>query len=214
MRALVACEYSGLVRDALLAQGVDAMSCDLLPTENPGPHYQGDVRDILNDGWDMLIAHPECKYITNTAVCHLHAPDATEPSLKGQPRWDALDEAAEFFRMLLNSKIKYKAIENPIPHKYAVQRIGRKYDQLIQPWQFGHKERKATCLWLDKLPKLVPTNDVKAEMLLLPKREQQRLHYLSPGPDRWKERSRTYQGIADAFAAQFTSAILQAEAAA
>ena len=212
LKALVACEYSGRVRDALIAKGWDAMSCDLLPTDKPGPHYQGDVRDILNDGFDLLIAHPECTYITNTAVCHLHAPDATEPSLKGLPRWAALDEAAEFFKTLLDCNIKYKAIENPIPHKYAVERIGRKYDQLIQPYQFGHKERKATCLWLDNLPKLTETNNVKAEMELLPKREQQRLHYLSPGPNRWKERSRTFQGIADAFAEQWTHAILEAEA--
>lgn len=211
LKALVACEFSGTVRDALIARGVDAMSCDFLPTEKPGPHYQGDVLDILNDGFDLLIAHPECTYITNTAVCHLHAPDATKPSLKGKPRWLALDEGARFFRKLLECGIKYKAIENPIPHKYAVERIGRKYDQLLQPYQFGHLERKATCLWLEKLPKLIETNNVKGEMEKLPKREQQRLHFLSPGPDRWKERSRTYQGIADALADQWPKAILEAE---
>lgn len=211
LRFLVGCEFSGTVRDALIARGHYAMSCDLLPTEKPGPHYQGDVRDVLDDGWDGLIAHPSCTFITNSGVCHLHAPDTTEPTLKGQPRWDALDEACEFFKTLLECKIKYKVIENPIPHKYAVQRIGRKYDQLIQPYQFGHMERKATCFWLDNFPKLIETNNVKAEMLLLPKREQQRLHYLSPGPDRWKERSRTFTGIADALADQLPRAILQAK---
>jgi hypothetical protein len=203
MKVLIACEFSGTVRDAFIKAGHDAVSCDLLPTESAGPHYEGDVRDILNHGWDMLIAHPTCTYLTNTAVCHLHSPDQTKPSLKGKPRWDALDESAAFFRLLLECDIPLKAIENPIPHKYAVERIGRKYDQLVQPWMFGHTESKATCLWLDGLPKLVPTNNVKEEMLLLPKSERQRLHYLSPGPDRWKLRSKTYQGIADAMASQW-----------
>lgn len=203
MKLLVACEYSGKFRDALIAQGHDAMSCDILPTDKPGPHYQGDVRDVLYEDWDGLVAHPDCTYITNTAVCHLHAPDATKPTLKGRPRWEALDQAAEFFKLLLDCKIPLKAIENPIPHKYAVERIGRKYDQLVQPWMFGHMERKATCWWLEGLPKLVETDNVKEAMLLLPKREQQRLHYLSPGPNRAKLRSETYQGIADAGASQW-----------
>lgn len=203
MNILIACEYSGRVRDAFTALGHFAMSCDFLPSNTAGPHHQGDVRDILSGGWDMLIAHPTCTYLTNTAVCHLHSPDATSPSLKGKPRWDALDESAEFFRLLLECDIPKKAIENPIPHKYAVERIGRKYDQLVQPWMFGHMESKATCLWLEGLPKLTPTNIVKDEMLKLPKRVRQRLHYLSPSPDRWKLRSETYQGIADAMADQW-----------
>lgn len=203
MRVLVACEYSGRVRDAFVKKGHDAISCDFEPTDAAGPHYQGDVRDIIGDGWDLMIGHPTCTYLTNTAVCHLHSPDATEPTLKGAPRWAALDESAAFFKMLLMCDIPKIAIENPIPHKYAVERIGRKYDQLIQPWQFGHKESKATCLWLKGLPKLVGTDNVKEEMMLLPKRERPRLHYLSPSPTRWKERSRTYQGIADAMADQW-----------
>jgi len=203
VKVLVACEYSGKVRDAFIAQGHDAMSCDFLPTDKAGPHYQGDVRDVLGDGWDLMVAHPTCTYLTNTAVCHLHSPDATEPTLKGAPRWAALDKGAEFFKMLLDCDIPRKAIENPIPHKYAVERIGRKYDQIVQPWMFGHMERKATCLWLEGLPPLVETNNVREAMLELPKREQQRLHYLSPSPDRWKLRSETYQGIADAMAQQW-----------
>lgn len=203
MKVLIACEYSGKVRDAFIAKGHEAISCDFEPTDRPGPHYQGDVLDILGDGFDLMIAHPTCTYLTNTAVCHLHSPDATHPSLKGKPRWDALDEGAAFFKMLLECDIPLKAIENPIPHKYAVERIGRKYDQLVQPWMFGHMERKATCFWLEGLPNLLETNNVKEEMLKLPKREQQRLHYLPPGPDRWKLRSETYQGIADAMAEQW-----------
>lgn len=203
MKVLIACEYSGKVRDAFIAKGHEAMSCDFEPTDRDGPHYQGDVRDILEDGWDMLIAHPTCTYLTNTAVCHLHAPDATEPTLKGKPRWEALKESAAFFKMLLECDIPLKAIENPIPHGYVVDLIGRKYDQLVQPYMFGHMERKATCLWLEGLPKLIETYNVKEDMLKLPKNIQQRLHYLPPSENRWKLRSETYQGIADAMAEQW-----------
>lgn len=195
MKILVACEYSGRVREAFDALGHDVMSCDLLPTEQQGNHYQGDVRDVLHEPWDMLIAHPDCTYLTNSGVCHLH---------KDISRWPKLFDGAAFFKMFLEAKhIPFKAIENPIPHKYAVQLIGRKYNQVIQPWMFGHMEQKATCLWLDGLNPLVPTNNVKAEMLLLPKNQRERLHYLPPSPGRWKERSRTFQGIADAMAAQW-----------
>lgn len=195
MKILVACEYSGRVREAFAALGHDVMSCDLLPTEQPGNHYQGDVRDVLHEPWDMLIAHPDCTYLTNSGVCHLH---------KDTSRWPKLFDGAAFFKMFLEAKhITLKAIENPIPHKYAVQLIGRKYSQVIQPWMFGHMEQKATCLWLDGLNPLVPTNNVKEQMLLLPKNQRERLHYLSPGPNRWKERSRTFQGIADAMATQW-----------
>ena len=194
MNVLIACEYSGIVRDAFIEKGHNAISCDLLDTEQSGPHLKGDVRSLLNMEWDLLIAHPDCTYLTNSGVCHLHTDES---------RWAKLDEAAEFFKLLLNSDIPKKCIENPIPHKYAVERIGRKYDQLIQPYMFGHKERKATCLWLEGLPLLTETNNVKEEMLLLPKAQQQRIHYLSPGPDRWKERSRTFKGIAQAMADQW-----------
>lgn len=197
---LIGCEYSGTVREAFAKLGFNTWSCDLLPTDIPGQHFQCDVREVLDKGWDLAIFHPSCTYLTNSGVCHLK----TDPT-----RWAKLDEAGEFFRLLLNAPIPRIAIENPIPHKYAVERIGRKYDQIIQPWQFGHTESKATCLWLKNLPKLVETNNVKAEMMLLPDRERQRLHYLPPSPDRWKIRSKTYQGIADAIADQWSKVLLK-----
>jgi len=195
VRVLVACEYSGTVRDAFIAKGHHAMSCDLLPTDKEGPHYQGDVMDIVNDGWDIMIAHPPCTYLTNSGVSHLH---------KDKSRWEKLDEAALFFKSLLEVNIDRIAVENPIMHKYAKDRIGNvKQTQVIQPWMFGHMEQKATCLWLKGLPKLVATNDVKKEMMQLPKNKRERLHYLPPSPDRWKLRSTTYSGIAEAMADQW-----------
>ena len=197
MRILIACEYSGRVREAFAKLGHDVLSVDLLPTEQPGNHYQGNIEDVLCDGWDLLVGHPPCTYLTNSGVCHLH---------KDESRWAKLDEGAAFFKLLLNAPIKIKCIENPIMHKYAIERIGGvKQSQVIQPWMFGHMEQKATCLWLEGLPLLKPTNNVKEEMMLLPKNQRERLHYLPPGPDRWKERSRTYQGIADAMADQFSN---------
>lgn len=198
MRVLIACEYSGTVRDAFRALGYDAMSCDLLPTDRPGPHYQGDVFDVIGHGWDLMIAHPPCTYLTNSGVSWLH---------KDPDRWPLLDQGAAFFKALLDAPIAKIAIENPIMHKYAKDRIGNvKQTQIIQPWMFGHMEQKATCLWLKGLPPLTPTNNVKAAMLTLPNNERQRLHYLPPSPDRWKIRSTTYQGIADAMAEQWSQA--------
>ena len=194
MKVVIACEFSGTVRDAFIRRGHDAMSCDLLPTDVPGPHYQGDIFDVLKDGWDLMIAHPPCTYLTNSGVVWLH---------KDPARWALLDEGAAFFKLLLDAPIARKCIENPIQHKYAKERIGRKQSQVIQPWMFGHMEQKATCLWLEGLPLLQPTNNVKEQMLLLPKRERERLHYLPPSADRWKLRSTTYQGIADAMAEQW-----------
>jgi site-specific DNA-cytosine methylase len=181
MRILVACEYSGTVRDAFRALGHDAMSCDLLPTEKPGPHYQGSVFDILYDNWDMMIAHPPCT--------HLAVSGARWWKDKRAEQADALD----FVRTLMDCRhIPRIAIENPVS---IISTAICKPDQIVQPWQFGHGETKATCLWLKGLPKLVPTNVVDGR--------EQRIHKMSPGPDRWKERSRTYQGIADAMAAQW-----------
>lgn len=195
MKVLVACEYSGRVRDAFIKHGHDAMSCDILPTDVEGPHYQGDVRDIINDGWDLMIAHPPCTYLTNSGVTWLH---------KDPSRWAKLDEGAAFFKMLLEAPVERIAVENPIMHKYAKERIGGvKQSQVVQPWMFGHMEQKATCLWLKGLPLLKPTKDVKAEMMALPDSERQRLHYLPPSKDRWKKRSETFQGIADAMAEQW-----------
>lgn len=202
LRVLVACEYSGTVRDAFAARGHDAMSCDMLPTDKPGKHYQGDVRDVLDDGWDLMIAHPPCTYMTNSGVTWLH---------RDPTRWAKLDDAAAFFRLLLNAPIPRIAIENPIMHKYAKERIGGvKQSQVIQPWMFGHMEQKATCLWLKNLPLLQPTNNVRAEMMNLPNNERQRLHYLPPSKDRWKLRSTTYQGIADAMAISWENADVDA----
>ena len=180
MRVLIACEYSGTVRDAFLARGHDAMSCDLLPTESPGLHYQGDVRDVLGDGWDLMIAHPPCT--------HLAVSGARWFKDKQVEQGEALD----FVRLLLEAPIPRIALENPI--SIISSRI-RKPDQIIQPWQFGHGETKATCLWLKNLPKLTPTQIVNGR--------EARVHRMAPGPDRWKERSRTYAGIAAAMAAQW-----------
>ena len=195
MKVLIACEYSGVVRDAFVAKGHDAMSCDLLPTDRPGKHYQGDVRDILDDGWDLMVAHPPCTYLTNAGVCWLH---------KREGRWEQMRDGAEFFKTLLEAPIPLIAVENPIMHKYAIEIIGRRQDQVIQPWMFGHMECKGTCLWLKGLPPLVPTKNVRSEMLKLPKNIQQRIHYTPPGPDRWKIRSKTFQGIAGAMAEQWS----------
>jgi hypothetical protein len=196
MRVLVACEYSGRVRDAFIAQGHDAMSCDLLPTDVAGPHHQGDVFDLDLTQFDLMVAHPPCTYLTNAGVTWLHR----DPS-----RWAKLDEGAAFFKKLLEVPIPRICVENPIMHKYAKERIGGvKQTQVVQPWMFGHMEQKATCLWLKGLPPLTPTNNVKEAMMSLPDNQRQRLHYLPPGPDRWKLRSTTYQGVADAMAAQWS----------
>jgi hypothetical protein len=181
VRVLVACEYSGRVRDAFLAKGHDALSCDLLPTEVAGPHYQGDVMDIIGDGWDLLVSHPPCTHLAVSGA-----------------RWfkDKLaeqEEALEFVRRLLNAPIPRIALENPV--SIISSRI-RKPDQTIQPWQFGHGEVKATCLWLKNLPPLKPTNIVEGR--------EARVHRMPPGPDRWKERSRTFEGIAQAMADQWS----------
>lgn len=196
LSVLVACEFSGTVRDAFIARGHDAMSCDLLPTEKPGPHYQGDVRDLLQPcRWDLMIAHPSCTYLTNSGVCWLY---------RDPTRWRKMVDGAAFFRLMLDAPIPKIAVENPIMHKYAKAAIGNiVQSQVIQPWMFGHLEKKATCLWLKGLPPLIPTSNLKNETDALPIKEQQRLHYLSPGPERWRERSRTYQGIADAMADQW-----------
>jgi site-specific DNA-cytosine methylase len=182
MRVLIACEFSGTVRDTFIARGHDAISCDLLPTESPGPHYQGDVRDILSDGFDLMIAHPPCTHLAVSGARWFK--DKQVEQL----------EALEFVRLLLDAPIPKIALENPI--SIISSRI-RKPDQIIQPWQFGHGETKATCLWLKGLPKLKPTNIVNGR--------EGRVWKLPPSKDRWKLRSKTYQGIADAMADQWGS---------
>jgi hypothetical protein len=182
MKVLVACEYSGTVRDAFLAAGHIALSCDLLPSDAPGPHLQGDVREVLEMGWDLMIAHPPCTHLAVSGARWFH--------LKQQEQQEAL----RFVRMLLEAPIPRIALENPV--SIISSRI-RKPDQTIQPWQFGHGETKATCLWLKNLPPLEPTNIVEGR--------EARIHRMPPSPMRWKERSKTYQGIADAMAQQWGS---------
>lgn len=190
MRVLIACEYSGKVRSAFEKMGHVAVSCDLLPTEIPGFHYTGDVFDIINEGWDLMVAHPPC---TDLAVSG--AAWFKEKIADGRQQ-----RALDFVQALMDAPIPMIAIENPIS---VISSKIRKPDQIIQPWMFGHKETKATCLWLKGLPKLVPTTDLKEETMALPKKERMRLHYLPPSADRWKIRSETFQGIADAMANQW-----------
>lgn len=201
MKVLIACEFSGIVRDAFLAKGHDAVSCDLLPTEQPGPHIQGDVLNILDDGWDLMIGHPPCFFMANSGVRWLFHPDDVHKPLderRDHPRFPGrradLKKARDFFLALWNAPIPHIALENPIPHKYAQL---PPYTQVIQPWQFGHPETKATCLWLKNLPEIQPTNIVKGR--------KGRVWLESPGPDRWKRRSVTYPGIAQSFADQWNT---------
>ena len=189
---LIGCEESGVVTTAFRNAGYEAYSCDLQPTRgNPEWHIQGDVLDILGDGWDLLIGHPVCKYLANSGVCHLHTEEG---------RWEKMEQAKEFFYKLWEAPIDRICLENPIPHKYG---LGKTYTQIIQPYQFGHPEQKATCLWLKNLPKLKETDNVKEYMKTLPKKDQQKKHYASPGPDRERFRSETYLGIAQAFVDQW-----------
>ncbi len=190
MRVLIACEFSGVVREAFKARGHDAWSCDLLPTEIPGNHIQGDAREILSQGWDLLIAHPPCTYLCNSGVRWLYS-----GTKKNEPRWALMEEGAKFFLEMLNAPIPRIAVENPIQHGYAKKIIGRTQSQVIQPWQFGHGEIKATCFWLKGLQPLRPTNIVSGRV--------PRVAWASPSKDRWKERSVTLPGIATAMAEQW-----------
>ena len=192
MRVLIACEFSGVVREAFRKKGHDAWSCDILPSsDNSKFHLQKDVRDIDLKDYDRMVAHPPCTFMCNSGVTWLKKDDS---------RWDDLREAHEFFMYLWNADVKYICIENPIPHRYALL---PKYTQIIQPYEFGHPERKATCLWLKNLPKLRGTDDVRTEMDKLPKNQQQRIHYMPPGKNRGLERSVTFTGIAKAMADQW-----------
>ena len=199
--------YAGVGGNRLHWTGADVTAVELDPAiaEIYSHHFPKDemiigdaheyLRDYVDDGWDLMIAHPPCTYFANSGVCWLHTEEG---------RWEKLDEAAVFFNTLLDSSILLICVENPIPHKYAIERIGgRKYTQLIQPYMFGHKETKATCLWLKGLDPLIPTSDLKKETMALPSAQRQRIHWLPPSPDRWKLRSTTYQGIADAMANQW-----------
>lgn len=191
MKVLVACEFSGTVRDAFIRGGHEAMSCDLLPTESEGPHYQGDVFDIINDGWDLMIAHPPCTYL---AVSGIHW------NTRRPERAAMTEQALEFVRKLMNAPIPRIAVENPVS---VISTRIRKSDQIIQPWQFGHDASKKTCLWLKDLPLLQPTDVIIKDRYANQTASGQ--NKLAPSPDRWKERSKTYQGIADAMAQQWGS---------
>ena len=198
MKMLVACEFSGTVRRAFRDAGHDAWSCDLLPAEDgSNQHVIGDARDILDWGWDLLIvAHPPCTRLCNSGVRWLHGPP---PGKSTEQIWSELDEAAELFSMLWNAPIERICIENPVMHKHAKARIKnyRDFAQSIQPWQFGHGETKRTCLWLKNLPPLTSTDIVEGR--------EARIHRMPPGPDRWRERSRFFPGVAAAMADQWGS---------
>ncbi|MCK9310521.1 MAG: DNA cytosine methyltransferase [Candidatus Cloacimonetes bacterium] len=189
MRVLVACEFSGVVREAFARLGHDAWSCDLLDTEIPGQHYKRDVKDVLNLGWDLMIAHPPCTHLAVSGARWFK---------EGIKPLSLQNDAANFFMMLINANIPMIAVENPI---CIMSTRYRKPDQIINPYQFGHPEQKKTCLWLKGLPLLTATNNVYDEMMLLPLKERTRIHWL--GSNHWKERSRTFQGIADAMADQW-----------
>lgn len=185
MRILVACECSGEFRDALIALGHDAISCDLKPTRKPGPHYQGDVRDILYDHWDGLIAHPVCRRLANSGVRWLH---------ERPEYWPEMEKGAEFFKLFLNARhIKRRAVENPVMHGHALKLVGRKADQFVQPWWFGDPFKKATGWWLDGLPKLVRTHQITD---YAPGEIKAECHLMTPGPDREEKRSKSYPGHA------------------
>lgn len=192
MRVLIACEYSGTVRDAFRAAGHDAMSCDLLPTDRPGPHHQGDVFDIIGNDWDLMIAHPPCTHLAVSGAKHFAAKQA-----------DGRQAAALLFvQRLLDAPIPRIALENPVS---IISSQIRRPDQIIQPWMFGHEATKTTCLWLKGLPHLIPTDIVgKGERHVTKGGKSLPVWYnLPPSPNRWKIRSATFQGIADAMAAQW-----------
>jgi hypothetical protein len=199
MRVLVACEYSGRVRDAFRKLGHDAMSCDLLPSDVAGPHYQGSALDLLEKKWDLIIAHPPC-----TALTVAGNSTYGEGKKKYQSRLDSVDWTMDFWSKckMVSPKVCF---ENPVG---VLSRLGGMVKaKYVQPYQFGHKEQKKTGLFLHNLKPLKPTNDVYEAMMLLPKNIRERLHYLPPSPDRWKIRSTTYQGIANAMAEQWGGAL-------
>jgi hypothetical protein len=180
MRVLIACEYSGRVRDAFRRRGHDAMSCDLLPTEAPGPHHQGPVEELLTDRWDLMIAHPPCTHLAISGSRHFWR--------KQQEQAEALD----FVRLLMAAPIDRWCIENPVS---VISSAIKQPNQIIQPWQFGHGETKSTCLWLNNLPLLKPTEIVEGR--------ENRIHRMPPSAERWRDRSRTYAGVAEAMGEQW-----------
>lgn len=206
MRVLVACEYSGTVRDAFTAKGHYAVSCDLLNSETEGMHYKGNVLDIIDEyAWDLMIAHPPCTRLANSGVRWLHEPP------KGKTldeMWIEFEEGVAFYLAIRNSKIPRKCIENPVMNPYAIQKIKPTARQIVQPWWFGDKAFKATGFELCNLPDLKPTNKLTPPVKGTKEhKEWSFIHYAAPGPDRWKIRSKTFQGIADAMAEQWSNLI-------
>ncbi len=185
MKILIACEFSGMVRDSFIRAGHDAISCDILPTERAGPHILGDVVAELQKPWDLVIAHPPCTRLCNSGVRWLH-----ERNL-----WEELKSGAEFFLKCLNANAPRIAVENPVMHKYAIEIIGRKQNFCVQPWEHGEPYTKRTCFWTKGLPDITPTKIVSGR--------EAAVHYESPSKNRWKKRSRTYSGIAEALAQQW-----------
>ena len=190
MRVLIACEYSGTVRDAFLARGHEALSVDFLPTDSPGPHRQGDVLDVLHDGWDMMVAHPPCTHLAVSGARWFKDKRAEQA------------QALDFVRQLMNAPIPMICVENPVS---VISTAIRKPDQIIQPWMFGHEATKTTCLWLKNLPPLTPTNTVGKGKRHFTKsgRSLPEWYNLPPSADRWKIRSATFPGIAEAMAQQW-----------
>ena len=210
MRVLVACEFSGVVRDAFLARGHDAISCDLEATESEGPHLQCDIREVDLQGFDLLIAHPPCTYLSVSGVRHLHSIPSrlgTLPAIHGAERWKLMHEAAEFFLWLLDAPVPHIAVENPVPHSYAEL---PHYSQIVQPWYFGDPYSKRTCLWLKNLPLLIPDNVAEPcywngkKMAYIPG-----THWEGPGENRARERSRTYPGLARAMSEQWAEVAVE-----
>ena len=195
MKVLVACEYSGRVRDAFIARGHDAVSCDLLPTDVPGPHYQGDVFDIINDGWDLMIAFPPCTYLCSSGM---------HWTTRGFRPSQLTEDALAFVRSLLDAPIYKIALENPVG---CIGTRIRKYDQIIQPHEFGEDASKKTCLWLKNLPLLGSTKHIPSRLVdgrhRWGNQTDSGQNKLAPSPDRWKNRSETYKGIAEAMAKQW-----------
>ncbi len=216
MRVLVACEFSGTVRRAFRARGHEAWSCDLLPSEDHSEHhFTGRIQDFCRWGswdqpkWDLIIAHPPCTYLANSGAKHLYLGMKKENGPNPE-RWEKMRDAAAFFLdfWAVSSdadRAQRLAIENPIMHGHAAAIISSKPSQIVQPWMFGHPERKATCFWLRNLPPLRMTRDARAQMVGKPKRETDRVHHAPPSEHRWKDRSRTYEGIAEAMAEQWGS---------
>ena len=202
MNILVACEYSGVVRDAFTAKGHYAVSCDLLDTERPGMHYKGKIKDIIYSWpWDLMIAHPPCTRLCNSGVRWLHVPPKSKTL---EEMWLEFEQGVELYLTLQNAPIEKKCIENPIMNPFASKRIKPTNRQIVQPWWFGEKAFKATGFELYNLPNLISTNKlVPPQKGTVEYKEWSAIHYASPGPNRWKIRSKTYQGIADAMAEQW-----------